>query len=77
MLEKNGAPLPRMMPDAIELFRKSPAADAAFGSAFVEHLAIVKQEEWSDFAQAVASPEAALGKGPVTNWEFVRYFNDA
>src|SRR6266702_5024412 len=57
MLEKNGAPLPRTMPAAIELFQKSPAAAAAFGSAFVEHLAIVKQEEWGDFAKAVASPE--------------------
>jgi glutamine synthetase len=77
MHEKNGPPLPRTMPDAIELFRTSPAAATAFGNAFVEHLAIIKKEEWADFAKAVASPEAALQKGPVTDWEFARYFNDA
>src|SRR5579871_845917 len=75
--EKNGARLARSMPEAIELFRKSPAAAEEFGAAFVEHLAIVKEEEWKDFATAVASPEAALGKGPVTDWEFARYFNFA
>jgi glutamine synthetase len=75
--EKNGALLPRTMPEAIELFRHSPQAVEAFGSAFVEHFAIVKAEEWADFAKAVASPEAALQKAPVTDWEFARYFNDA
>jgi glutamine synthetase len=65
------------MPAAIELFRHSPQAVEAFGSAFVEHFAIVKAEEWADFAKAVASPEAALQKAPVTDWEFARYFNDA
>lgn len=76
-LEKNGRPLPRTLSAAIQLFRNSKAAAAAFGAEFVEHLAIVKQEEWDDFAKAVPSPETALTKGPVTNWEFVRYFNDA
>jgi glutamine synthetase len=76
-LEKNGRPLPRTLPAAIELFRNSKVAAAAFGTEFVEHLAIVKKEEWDDFAKAVASPETALTKGPVTNWEFERYFNDA
>jgi glutamine synthetase len=75
--EKNGAPLPRTMLDAIDLFRKSPAAAAAFGAGFVEHFAVVKQEEWKDFSDAVASPETALGKGPVTDWEFARYFEFA
>src|SRR6185295_8916750 len=44
--ETNGAPLPRSLRDAIELFRSSPAAADAFGAEFVEHLAILKQEEW-------------------------------
>jgi len=75
--DKNGARLPHSMPEAIELFRKSAVAAEDFGPAFVEHFTFVKQEEWQDFADAVASPEAALGKGPVTDWEFARYFNFA
>ena len=65
--DKNGARLPHSMPEAIELFRKSAVAAEDFGPAFVEHFTFVKQEEWQDFADAVASPEAALGKGPVTD----------
>jgi glutamine synthetase len=75
--EKNGTRLPRAMPESIDLFRMSPIAAEEFGPEFVEHLAIVKQEEWKDFSDAVASPEAALGKSPVTDWEFARYFNFA
>ena len=75
--EKNGVRLPHSMPEAIEMFRNSPVPAEEFGPAFVEHLSVVKQEEWKDFADAVASPEAALGKGPVTDWELARYFNFA
>jgi glutamine synthetase len=77
MLEKHWALLPHTMPSAIDAFRTSAAAAAAFGPAFIEHLACVKQDEWNDFAAAVASPELALRKAPVTDWEFARYFNHA
>lgn len=77
MLEKHWPLLPHSMPEAIDLFRQSPVVKAAFGAAFVEHLAWIKQDEWKDFAGAVKSPEEALGKGPVTAWEFSRYFNHA
>jgi len=66
--------LGRTMPEAIEIFRKSPLSAEAFGAPFVENLALLKEEEWTEFGKAVASPEATLQKGPVTNWEYVRYF---
>jgi glutamine synthetase len=76
-LEKRWERLPRTMPEAIEVFRKSPLVAEAFEPAFVEHLASVKEDEWRDFAAAVASPEQALAKGPVTDWEISRYFKYA
>jgi glutamine synthetase len=75
--DKQSKELPRTMPEAIELFRKSPAVADAFDSAFVEHYVLLKQDEWNDFAAAVASPEQALAKTPVTDWEMARYFRDA
>jgi glutamine synthetase len=70
-------PLPRTVPEAIDLFRKSPAVADAFHPAFVEHYVLIKQEEWNDFAAEVAAPEQALAKAPVTNWETTRYFQHA
>ena len=77
MLEKRWAPLPHSMPEAIAAFRTSPSAIAAFGKDYVEHYAYLKQEEWKDFTAAIESPEDALKKAPVTQWEFERYFNHA
>jgi glutamine synthetase len=72
--EAHWAMLPHTLPEAIETWRKSPSAAEAFGEAFIEHLACVKQSEWNDFAAAVEAPEKALARGPVTEWEFKRYF---
>jgi glutamine synthetase len=77
MLEKHWAPLPHSMPDAIEALRASPSAIAAFGKDYVEHYAYLKNEEWKDFIEAVPASLEALKKGPVTPWEFARYFNHA
>ena len=76
-LEKNGPSLAKSLPEAIQALKNSKVAREAFGSDFVDHLVVIKQEEWDDFAKAVPSPETALKKGPVTQWEFLRYFNDA
>jgi glutamine synthetase len=76
-LEKHWAPLPNSMPDAIEAFRTSPSAIASFGREYVEHYAYLKNDEWKDFSEAVASPAEALKKGPITQWEFAQYFNHA
>jgi len=65
--------LPHSLPDAVETFRSSPAAAAAFGARFVEHLACIKQDEWKDFTATVEHGQKAL-EGVVTDWEFNRYF---
>ena len=72
-MEKKWTPLPRTMPAAIELFRTSPLVRQAFDSQFVDHLVTLKEDEWKDFASANASPELALSKGPVSDWEIDRY----
>lgn len=74
MLEKNWAPLPHSMPEAIEAWCDSPSAAAAFGNAFVAHYAYLKREEWKEFSEAVEEPIEALKQGPVTPWELTRYF---
>jgi glutamine synthetase len=75
IMEKHWPLLPHTMLEAATLFRESPDTVNAFGADFVENLVHVKREEWADFAAAVDSPQAALGKGPVTQWEFTRYFD--
>lgn len=77
MLEKRWALLPHSMPEAIAAFRESPSALAAFGKEYVEHYAYLKRDEWKDYSDAVKDPEGALRSGPVTQWEFERYFNHA
>jgi glutamine synthetase len=77
MLDQSWPLLPHSMPEAVQAFLKSPDAAAAFGVEFVELMAYVKSDEWSDFAGAVASPLEALRRGPVTQWELARYFNNA
>jgi glutamine synthetase len=75
--EKRWASLPHSMPEAVAAWSNSPSARASFGKGFVEHYAYLKREEWKDFTGAVEEGEAALKRGPVTPWEFVRYFNHA
>jgi glutamine synthetase len=75
--EEQWSPLPRTLSEAVDLFRKSPAMIEGLGAEFAAHLADLKQEEWKDFAAAVPSPDQALRKGPVTDWEIARYFNHA
>src|SRR5271170_8127010 len=75
IMEKHWPLLPHTMLEAGTVFRESPDAVNAFGADFVENLVHVKREEWADFAAAVESPQAALAKGPVTQWEFARYFD--
>lgn len=75
--DKESTPLPRTVPEAIELFRKSPMVADAFHGEFVEHYVLLKQDEWNDFTAAVPSPEQALAKAPVTDWEITRYFHHA
>jgi glutamine synthetase len=65
------------MPEAIAAFRESSSALAAFGKEYVEHHAYLKQDEWKDFSEAVQNPAEAIRSGPVTQWEFQRYFNHA
>jgi glutamine synthetase len=74
MLEKHWPLLPHSLPDAIEAWSRSASAKAYFGKDFVEHYAYLKREEWKDFTEAVEAPEEALKKGPVTPFEFARYF---
>jgi glutamine synthetase len=76
MLDKRWPLLPHTMPEAIEEFRKSPDAIAAFGSELVELLSYIKFDEWKDFTSAVAAPFEALQSTSVTTWEFARYFNN-
>jgi glutamine synthetase len=77
MLDKSWPLLPHTMPEAIDAFQKSAAAIAGFGKEFVEHFAFVKNDEWKDFSEGVASPQETLKKAPITPWEFQRYFNFA
>jgi glutamine synthetase len=77
MLEKRWELLPHAMPEAIDAWSASASAKASFGKDYIDHYAFLKREEWKDFSEAVKNPEGALKKGPVTDWEFTRYFNHA
>jgi glutamine synthetase len=70
-------PLPRTLPEAVELFGKSQIVAEALGTAFVEHLNYIKLEEWKDYTAAVPSAAQAAAKGPITDWEIARYFKHA
>jgi glutamine synthetase len=72
-LESRWEALPRTLPDAINQFSQSAAALEGFGRDLIDHIVCIKQDEWKDFAAAVASPETALSAGPVTDWELDRY----
>jgi len=77
MLEKHWTPLPHSMPEAIAVWCRSPSALAFFGKTYVKQYAHLKREEWKDFTDAVKTPKVALKRAPVTQWEFLRYFNHA
>jgi glutamine synthetase len=60
--DPHGAPLPKTLEHAVELFRQSALARDWFGDDFVEHYAATR--EW----------EVRLYNKAVTDWELARYF---
>ncbi|HET8547395.1 MAG TPA: glutamine synthetase, partial [Bryobacteraceae bacterium] len=57
-----GAPLPKTLEQAVELFRNSALARDWFGDEFVEHYAATRAWEVRQYNKAV------------TDWELARYF---
>lgn len=58
----NAPPLPRTLQDAVQLFRRSDSARRWFGDEFVDHYAVTREWEITEYNKAV------------TNWELARYF---
>lgn len=57
--ENTAPPLPRALPEAVELFEKSELAKKAFGEAFVRHYSRTRRWEWEQFSRVVSPWERA------------------
>ena len=69
--------LSHTLPLAIEKFKSSDIARAAFGDAFVEHYCQVREEECAEYEEYCKENgiEVDYNSPEVTEWEYQRYFD--
>lgn len=67
-------PLARSYPETIAAFKGSTLVRALLGDGFVDHYALLKEEEWRDFSGWARANNVDSEAAVVTDWEFAHYF---